>query len=127
MMIKWKLNTQRRNGQYISNFKYLDYYESNTRYWDAEAGQHKPTYTINRNHKGTWCGYEKGKFVAYASLLKDVKRMIQETENSKPPYQTEEERGFNEGGGWSGAVWIDAEGKGGAWHTDKETGEMIAE
>lgn len=119
-MITWKRTPQGK-------------YESSYVYWDEKTFVHKPIYTIEKYGKG-FVVYKKDKILLidskiakllgkddttpYFAKLKVAKTAVDLMENEETPYQTEEERGFAEGGGWSGAVWIDAEGKGGSWHTD---------
>lgn len=119
-MLKWKRTSQGK-------------YESSAQYWDAEANTYKPVYIIEKSGTG-FILYVKDKIhiiehnfskllekeiaITHFATLKYAKKTAQLMEIEEPPYQTEEERGFSEGGGWSGAVWIDAEGTGGSWHTD---------
>lgn len=121
-MLKWKRTPQGR-------------YESSAQYWDAETNAHKAVYVIEKSGEG-FVLYVKDKIhiiehvfskllekeitIIHFATLKYAKKTAQLMENDKLLRQSEEDIGFAEGGGWSGAVWITGDGKGGTWHTDAQ-------
>lgn len=122
-MIKWKRTAQGA-------------YESNAEYWNEEHGEQRPLYVIRKTGTGFILYVRKKAYIIgmYFSnylnrdmeticfaTLKQAKQTAERLEaEAGTAHQTEEERGFAEGGGWSGAAWITGDGKGGSWHKDEE-------
>ncbi len=124
MMLTWKRTTS-------------GVYESSAQYWDTDALEHKPVYKIVKYTAfdgRAWFLFVKGvKYVierefskllnkeieiTLFATLKYAKATAQRLEDEKPQCQTEEEKALGAGNGYAGAVYITADGRGGAWHTD---------
>ena len=122
-MMTWRRTPQ---GEYLSS----------AQYWDADSGEFKPVYVIKKS-EGLFVLYIRGNIhtstylfpgildahisAARFATLRLAKNEAKQIEAEKSTsYQTEEDKGFAEGGGWSGAACIDAEGHGCAWHTDDD-------
>jgi len=99
-------------------------YDSNYKYWNSKTEKHEALYTITKENK-TWKTKNNKtlKTIGEYDTLNNAKQAIEMIEIQKPKHD-EIEEGFATGGGWSGAVWITSDGKGGSWHKD-ENGNII--
>lgn len=96
----------------LVNFKKVNnVYESNLKYFDNEACEHKAQYTIEKNGK-IWVIKKEGELLEHNfSKLNDAKQYVQKLYYNVNA-SDEIEEGLMEGGGYTPGACITADGKG---------------